>query len=125
MTTPHILLATPCYGGVVNAGYLHSVLELSTFLTRRGIGLTVEMLENESVFTCVRSYYVARMLGDKQYTHLLNMDADIIFEPDSVLRLLSADKEVIAGCYPRKYDKIEFENWLRAKGYALEYTSDE
>lgn len=102
MDRPNLLLATPCYGGVVHAGYMHSVLRLQRRFAELGLPLTVDLLENESVFTRARSYYVARMLSNPQYTHILNVDADIVFEPDSVLGLLSADKDVIGGCYPRK-----------------------
>jgi len=102
MKNIHILLATPCYGGVVHAGYMDSVLKLFALANTNGFKVTVETLENESVFTRARSYFVATMLGNKQYTHLLNVDADIVFDPNSIVRMLSAEKDVIAGVYPRK-----------------------
>ena len=102
MKNTHILLATPCYGGVVYAGYMNSILELQSLAKKKGFKVTVETLENESVFTRARSYFVARMLGNKEYTHLLNVDADIVFNPESVMRLLESDKDVVAGVYPRK-----------------------
>jgi len=107
MQNIHILIATPCYGGVIQAGYMNSILGLWSLSAKLGFQITVETLENESVFTRARSYYVARMLENKQYTHILNIDADIIFDPESVVRLLEADKDVIAGCYPRKSINLE------------------
>jgi hypothetical protein len=98
----HVLIATPCYGGVVHAGYMNSILELWTIAQKHGFKITVETLENESVFTRARAYYVARMLGNKQFTHLLNIDADIVFTAEGVVRMLEADKDVVGGCYPRK-----------------------
>ena len=41
-------------------------------------------------------------MDDKQYTHLLFIDDDIAFNPESVFRMLDLDEDVVTGVYPRK-----------------------
>ena len=40
-------------------------------------------------------------------THMLFVDADIVFNPRDVFKLVLADKEVIAGVYPKKSISLE------------------
>ena len=35
-------------------------------------------------------------------THMLFVDADIQFHPSSVVKMLQENKDIIAGCYPKK-----------------------
>lgn len=57
----------------------------------------------ESLVSRARNAAVAHFLEDEENTHLLFIDSDIIFEPEDVYRLIQADKDVIAGMYPKKY----------------------
>jgi choline kinase len=59
-----------------------------------------------------RNAAVAHFLQDEDATHMLFIDSDIIYEPEDVLRLIQADKEVIGGMYPKKYIK-----WDHIKKY--------
>jgi hypothetical protein len=106
----NVLLATPCYGNQMLRGYFHSVLKLQEICKSMGVGLDISTIGNESLITRARNYFVSLILSDKKYTHLLFVDADISFDPASVLRMLQSDKDVVAGCYPKKsinWDKIK------------------
>jgi hypothetical protein len=46
-------------------------------------------------------------MASETATHLLFVDADIQFHPSSVIKMLHENKDVIAGCYPKK--SIDFE----------------
>jgi len=98
----NILIATPCYGGLVTHNYLNSIVYLKDAFYKYGINCTVYTLGNESLITRGRAFYVALMLSNPQFTHLFFIDADISFNPDSVIRMLMANKDVIAGIYPKK-----------------------
>lgn len=39
-------------------------------------------------------------------THLLFIDTDLIFSPDHVARLVSHDKDIVCGLYPKKQRKL-------------------
>ena len=48
-------------------------------------------------------------MDNKDYTHLLFIDAEIAFNPESVFRMLDLDEDVVTGVYPRKQI-----NWTKA-----------
>jgi hypothetical protein len=98
----NIFFATPCYGGVVTDQYFLSMFKLSQVLMQYGIKFRITTLRNESLITRARNILTAMFLEDKSCTHLMFIDADIEFEPDSIIRMLAMDKDVIAGAYPKK-----------------------
>ncbi len=99
---PLILLATPCFGGLVHQRYMLSVCALMRALPAAGIALDLALLDGDALITRARSVLVARFLDLTTATHLLFVDADIGFEPEQVLRLLAADKDFCAAFYPLK-----------------------
>lgn len=103
MTTnaPSLVLATPCYGGLVHMIYTQSLLALQPACVARGLPLTLDLGGGEALIGRARAGMMARFLGGSA-THLLFADADVGFSPDDVFRLLDADREVIGGVYPRK-----------------------
>ena len=103
VTAPaHLLLATPCFGGLVHQRYMLSVCALMRALPAAGVALDVALLDGDALITRARSVLVARFLDHAAATHLLFVDADIAFEPEQVLRLLAAGREFCAAFYPLK-----------------------
>jgi len=100
--TVEILLATPCYGNQMLRGYFHSVLKLHELCRSLGYGLDISTIGNESLITRGRNYFVSLMLSNKKYTHILYVDADITFDPQSVIRMVQSEKDVVAGAYAKK-----------------------
>lgn len=99
---PVILLATPCFGGLVHHGYMLSVCKLMQVAVEQGFELQLALLAGDALVTRARSVLVARLLDDPRVTHLLFIDADITFEPEQVMRLLRAGKDFAAAFYPLK-----------------------
>jgi hypothetical protein len=102
MSKPFVVLATPCFGGLVNQGYVMSVLKLARLATASEFDLDVVLLGGDSLITRSRSVLVSRFLDNPLATHLMFVDADIAFEPDQFLRLLRLGKDFAAGAYPLK-----------------------
>jgi len=98
----NLLVATPCYGGQMYRGYAQSILNLQRVCDSNGIRVDVLTIGNESLITRARNFYVSLMLAKKEYTHMLFVDSDISFNPLNVIRMLSSNKDVVAGCYPKK-----------------------
>lgn len=98
----HIVVATPCYGGVVTHRYMQSVCGLMLAATHDNVTITLELLGNDSMITRARNSLVATALDNSAATHLMFIDADIGFSPEQVGRMLRFDREVVAGMYPLK-----------------------
>jgi hypothetical protein len=99
---PHIIVATPCYGGQVFAVWAESLLRLQQACRSRGIGLGWLLHGSDALITRARAELVARFFEQPQATHLLFVDADIGFAPEQVFRLLDFDAPVTAAAYPLK-----------------------
>lgn len=100
-TAPSLVLATPCYGGLVHMTYTQSLLALQSACVERGLPLTLDLGGGEALIGRARAGMMTRFLRGSA-THLLFADADVGFTPDDVFRLLEAEREVIGGLYPRK-----------------------
>jgi len=102
MPAPLIVIATPCYGGLVTQGYMESVLQLSAFAAANQFAVTLAMNGGDSLITRSRNKLVSVFLDTPQATHLMFIDADIAFRPEAVLRMLQFDQDIVAGMYPIK-----------------------
>ena len=106
---PFIVIATPCYGGLVTTAYAHSLLLLQHACRTNGVELTWLLGSSDALITRARADLVTAFLDIPDATHLLFIDADIGFEPAQVFRLLSFGVDVAAGAYPLKaidWDKV-------------------
>ena len=102
MSKPFIVVATPCFGGLVTQSYMMSILQLTQRAARDEFDMDVLMLSGDSLISRARSVLVGRFLDNPLATHLLFVDADISFDSEQVLRLLRFDKDFVAGLYPLK-----------------------
>ena len=96
-----LFVATPCFGCKVTNVYATSVMMLKAECAKRGVGVQFEFIGNESLVERARNILTAMFLKSDA-THLLFIDADIGFDPESVFRLLDSDKGVVGGVYPKK-----------------------
>lgn len=97
-----LFLATPCYGGVVTDQFFLSMFKLSQALMQNGINFRITTLRNESLIPRARNILTAMFMEDPKSTHLMFIDADIEFEPDSVLRMLAMNKNIMSAAYSKK-----------------------
>jgi len=119
MSAPFLFLATPCYGGLVNIQFLHSVLELQAACEARGIGLHVELLSSDHQITRARARLAALFIAHPQATHLFFVDADIGFAPAAAFRLLDSGHDLAGGVYPLKTI-----DWNKVRAAALAGAAD-
>jgi hypothetical protein len=120
---PYVCILTPCYGAVCFIEYVTALIATMNVCSSVGIRIKVEFCRNDSLVSRARNNLVARALSDKEITHVLFIDADIIWDPVSIMKLLVADKGLIGGIYPLKnyfWDKISTDTgitktWIDAK----------
>jgi hypothetical protein len=99
-----IFVGTPMYGGQCHGMYTKASCDLATTATKYGMDVKFFYLFNESLITRARNYLVDEFLRSP-YTHLMFIDSDINFNPQDVLALaslVSKDKPIIGGPYPKK-----------------------
>ena len=101
-----------CYNHTCNTEYMMSILKLLNAAKNSNLNVSFYPIFFESLVSRARNAAVAHFLEDKENTHILFIDSDIIFEPEDVFKLIKANKEVVAGIYPKKYIV-----WDRLKQY--------
>lgn len=105
---PRLYIAIPAYGCLVHNSFMASVLSLHVECLKRGIVCVTDTLGNESLITRARSVLTARFLRSN-CSHLLWLDSDLMFDPQTIFRLLDFDKQVVCCAYPKKmcdYDRV-------------------
>ena len=99
--TPHIFLATPAYGGRVCQTFVQSLLRFQAWCIQNRVKLTTDFTSNESLITRARSIMAERSIRSGA-NWLLFIDADIAFNPITILRLMALDAPVGCGIYAKK-----------------------
>jgi hypothetical protein len=99
---PYICILTPCYGGNCNANYVRCLLATFELCKKYNIKIKVEFCSGDSLISRARNNLIALGMNQKDITHLLFIDSDIMWKPVEVIKLLLADKFLVGGTYPIK-----------------------
>tara|TARA_R110000764_G_scaffold234711_1_gene328745 strand:- start:589 stop:1236 length:648 start_codon:yes stop_codon:yes gene_type:complete len=84
------------------------MFRLTQELIKYNINFRITTLRNESLVPRARNILNAMFLEAKECTHLMFIDADIEFEPESIIRMLAMDKDLITGAYPKKTLPVDY-----------------
>ena len=113
-----LFIATPMYGGLCIGGYTEGLLNcVQTFMKNR-MQMYYGYMMNESLITRARNTLAYDFL-DTDATHLMFIDADITFNPEDIVRMVNADKDIICGLYPKK--EINWNTVAQAVKSGVEY----
>lgn len=99
---PSVFLSTPCYGGLCLEGYAESLIRLQRTCAENGIEIVLDTTENESLVPRARNLSIARFLLENKQDFFMFIDADIHFDPTSVVRLIKSGHDVAVAAYPKK-----------------------
>lgn len=88
---PHLMIATPAYGGMLHMDYLNSLLNYQ----REGIEFTLATIGNESLITRARNTLLSLFWANQYCTHLLFLDADVSLESAGLRHMLAQRRDVI------------------------------
>lgn len=102
-----LFISTPCYDSMMTMKYTLSLLKLIQYLHSCNIGYLIDFIGNESLIPRARNNSLGKFMNS-DCTHLFFIDSDIEFEPESVKRMVTFDKDVVCGCYAKKSH-----NWKR------------
>lgn len=97
-----LFLSTPCYGGLCLEKYMIGIIKLQLLLIREGIQLMIDTTENESLVHRARNVAIGRFMQKTDAEYFMFIDADVDFDPASVVRLVRSGHDVSVGIYPKK-----------------------
>jgi hypothetical protein len=115
---PSIMIATPMYGGMCTGHYVQGLLLTTQKMREVGVPVSWCQIMNESLITRARNELV-RVFLESNHDYLMFIDADIGFGGEAILQLMTADKDVACGIYPKKEV-----NWDSVKRAALAGKTD-
>lgn len=98
----HLHIGIPCYGGMVSEPTMTSLLRFILLAQQAGLNWSLDTMVNESLVTRARNNLMAKMMTNSAATHFMFIDADIRFQPESILQMMAYEKDVIGGLYPKK-----------------------
>ncbi len=98
--SPHsIFLATPVHSEC-SIHYTQALLELQKLALQKKTKIKFQLMKS-SLITQGRNLCVSCFL-ESNYTHMLFIDSDIYFNPESIFKMIDKDKEIISIPYPLK-----------------------
>ena len=99
-----LFLSTPCYGGMCLEKYMSSIIKLQLRLVQENpqIQLVLDTTENESLVHRARNVAVGRFMQKTDADYFMFIDADIDFDPESVIRLIKSGYDISVSIYPKK-----------------------
>ena len=108
-----LLIAIPVYGGMCYADFMLSVFNLCKELTKLNIKHEIKLIQNESLISRARNGFVAMFMDNFNYSKLLFLDADLIFNSETIIRMIKEDKPIVGAIYPKKNI-----NWSKVKHFS-------
>jgi hypothetical protein len=97
----HALIATPTAGGLVKSLYAHTLVKTVVAMKDAGWGVDFELFDG-CYISIARNYFANLLLRKPDYTHLVMVDSDMLFESHVISRLIRSDKPVIAAAYAQR-----------------------
>lgn len=104
-----LMIAIPAYDGKLNIKTAFALADLVVKASQYGVQIQLSHLSGCSLITKARNMLAANFL-ESDCTDLLFVDADIVVNPEAVIRLLalSTDKDITAGMYTRRAEDKKF-----------------
>jgi cellulose synthase/poly-beta-1,6-N-acetylglucosamine synthase-like glycosyltransferase len=96
-----LFVATHMYGGLCTGMYTSGIMQLVGACGQNNMKMYFSFMMNESLITRARNSMAYDFLKSDA-THLMFIDADISFNPNDVVRMVQAEKDIICGIYPKK-----------------------
>ena len=97
-----VLIAVPCYGGVVSDKTSTALFNLGKLLVRSNVEHGLLTLANESLISRGRSRMANFFINNTEFEYLFFLDSDVGFDATELLKLLSHKREIVCGAYPMK-----------------------
>jgi hypothetical protein len=104
----HIHFLLPMYGGQCNEATFISMIKFAIIAQKIGLNYSIDTMVNESLIPRGRNNLMAKMLFNKDATHLFFIDVDLRFDPEAILRLICHNQDLVGAVYPMKRIPIKY-----------------
>ena len=101
---PSIFIAMPCYDSV-KINTMLSIFQLVQQLGKSGVEVGINTMKSPLIHQA-RNYLTSVFLTT-EYTHLLFIDSDVQFQPEAILRMLVAKKDIVCTPYRVKNEQVD------------------
>lgn len=102
-----VFIATPAYSGSVVVEYVGALMANCVDLASKGVVTEFKIFQGNCYIALARNELVTEFLKSDA-THLFFWDDDVGAPNDGISKLLSHDREVVAGIYPKKTEKVDY-----------------
>ena len=96
-----LFVGMPCYGGKMCAMTTRCMLQLQQMSIMLNFPIQFDFILSESLIPRARNRIVYNFLKSG-FTHLIFIDADIVFKGEDVLKLIYYNHDICVGAYPCK-----------------------
>ena len=101
---PSVFIAMPCYDSV-KINTMLSIIKLVQQLAKSGIDAGINTMKSPLIHQA-RNYLTSVFLAT-EYQYLLFVDSDVEFEPEAVINMLVAKKNIVCTPYRVKAEEID------------------
>ena len=101
-----VLIGTPAYDGKLPAQYVDSLIGSISLLTQSEIEVHHLFLCNDALIQRARNE-IFKVAKEGAYDYLFFIDADIIWDPKDIIKLIETGKDIVGGTYRLKTDMQE------------------
>lgn len=108
-----LLIAIPVYGGICYMDFMLSVMSLTKELDRQNLKYDIKTIQSESLITRARNGFVSIFMNNPNYSKLLFLDCDLIFDVETIARMINSNYPIVGASYPKKAL-----NWNKVKHFA-------
>jgi hypothetical protein len=99
--TPNILVAMPLHGSDIKIQCAVSLAALCSNFAARGIRFRIRNCSSSDLIGN-RNVLASEVFADPDCSHLLFIDSDMEFKPETVFRMLELGRPVVGCIYPRR-----------------------
>lgn len=97
----HVAICVPTFRGAVMSETTTSLVTLAGLLLSSGVGYDFVTLQATEV-SAARNMMATKVLRERDISHLLFVDDDMGFDPETVLELMRARAPIIGCIYPKR-----------------------
>jgi hypothetical protein len=91
-----ILIGVPTHSGLLHHLFVSSLISTTQLFEKHGINYRIEFMSGVVLVTAARNLLANSLFEEEAFTHLLMLDGDQAWNPQDIIKLISADKEVVA-----------------------------